>query len=64
VQFGILGPLQVLDGDRPVDLGRPKQRALLAVLLAHGNAVVGVDRLIEDLWRDEPPGRATASLQA
>jgi DNA-binding SARP family transcriptional activator len=64
VQFRILGPLEVLDGDRLVDLGRPKQRALLAVLLAHADAVVGVDRLIEDLWQDEPPGRATASLQA
>jgi DNA-binding SARP family transcriptional activator len=33
MRFRILGPLEVLDEDRPVELGRPKQRALLAVLL-------------------------------
>ena len=64
VQFRILGPLEVLDGQRPVELGRPKQRALLAVLLVHANQVVTLDRLIEELWGEQPPAQATASLQA
>jgi DNA-binding SARP family transcriptional activator/DNA-binding CsgD family transcriptional regulator len=64
VQFRILGPLEVLDDQHPVELGRPKQRALLAVLLVHANQVVALDRLIEELWGQQPPAQATASLQA
>ncbi len=63
MQFRILGPLEVLDGQRRVELGRPKQRALLAVLLVHANQVVALDRLIEELWGEQPPPQATASLQ-
>ena len=50
VQFRLLGPLEAQDGERRVELGRPKQRALLAVLLVHANHVVPLDRLIEELW--------------
>jgi DNA-binding SARP family transcriptional activator len=64
VQFRILGPVEVLDGQRLVELGRPKQRVLLAVLLVHANQVVALDRLIEELWGQQPPAQATASLQA
>ena len=64
MQFRILGPLEVLDGQRPVELGRPKQRLLLAALLVRANQVVALDRLIEQLWGEQPPPRATASLQA
>jgi DNA-binding SARP family transcriptional activator len=56
--------LEALDGQRRVELGRPKQRALLAVLLVHANQVVALDRLIEALWGQQPPAQATASLQA
>jgi DNA-binding SARP family transcriptional activator/RecA/RadA recombinase len=63
VQFRLLGPLEAQDGERRVELGRPKQRALLAVLLVHANQVVSLDRLIEELWGEEPPPQAAASLQ-
>ena len=48
---------------RRVELGRPKQRALLAVLLVHANQVGALDWLIEELWRSEQPAQAGASLQ-
>jgi DNA-binding SARP family transcriptional activator len=35
VEFQILGPLRVVDGDRDLTPVRPKQRALLAMLLLH-----------------------------
>ena len=63
VQFRLLGPLEAQDGGRRVELGRPKQRVLLAVLLVHANHVVSLDRLIEELWGAEPPPQAAASLQ-
>ena len=63
MEFRILGPLEVLDGDRPVALGGSKQRALLAILLLHANDVVSRDRLIDDLWGASPPDTATTALQ-
>lgn len=59
----MLGPLEVLDGERRVALGGPRQRAILAVLLSEANRVVAVDRLIDLLWGGEPPEQATATLQ-
>src|SRR3712207_6541071 len=64
VQFRILGPLEVVARDCLLELGRPKQRAVLAILLLNPDRVVAVDRLIEQLWDGQPPPRATASLQA
>ena len=63
VQFRLLGPLEAQDGERRVELGRPKQRVVLAVLLVHANEVVSLDRLVEELWGAEPPPQAAASLQ-
>jgi DNA-binding SARP family transcriptional activator len=62
--LGTLAAYRVDSDESPVDLGGPRQRAVLALLLAGRGAPVSVDRLIEDLWRGEPPQRATASLQA
>jgi DNA-binding SARP family transcriptional activator/ABC-type branched-subunit amino acid transport system substrate-binding protein len=63
-EFRILGPLEVLDDGRPVDLGGPKQRALLAALLLRANEVVSQDTLIDDLWGESPPATAPKTLQA
>ncbi len=63
MQYRVLGPLQVDDEGRILDLGRPKQRALLAVLLVDAGRVVTLDRLIDLLWGEERPARSTASLQ-
>ncbi|MEO3774773.1 BTAD domain-containing putative transcriptional regulator [Micromonospora sp. B9E7] len=61
----VLGPLEVeVDTGGPVDLGGPRQRAVLALLLAARGEVVSVGRMIEELWRGDPPPRAIASLQA
>jgi DNA-binding SARP family transcriptional activator len=63
LDFRILGPFEVLDGDRPVVLGGPKQRALLAVLLLRGGEVVSRDRLIAELWGECPPASAAKTVQ-
>jgi DNA-binding SARP family transcriptional activator len=60
----LLGALEATVDGRPVDLGGPRQRAVFALLLVAGGDVVSVDRLIDDLWRGEPPPRATGALQA
>jgi DNA-binding SARP family transcriptional activator/ABC-type branched-subunit amino acid transport system substrate-binding protein len=63
VEFRILGSLDVVEHDRPLVLGSPKQRALLAVLLLHRGEVVSTDRLIDQLWGERPPASATKSVQ-
>ncbi|TWP47594.1 tetratricopeptide repeat protein [Lentzea tibetensis] len=63
MRFGILGPLEVWDDGRPVAVGGPQQRALLAVLLLNANHVVSADRLMSELWSDEPPPAARRLLQ-
>jgi DNA-binding SARP family transcriptional activator len=64
MEFSILGPLEVRgDGDRPLELGGRKQRALLAVLLLHANRVLSSGNLIEALWGDSPPETAPTALQ-
>jgi DNA-binding SARP family transcriptional activator len=61
--FRLLGPIEADVDDAAADLGGPRQRAVLAMLLIARGAVVSVDRLIEDLWQGEPPPRATGGLQ-
>ena len=63
MDYRILGPLHVVDGDRSIPLSGAKQRALLAMLLLEANHVVSTDRLIDRLWGDDPPETATTALQ-
>jgi predicted ATPase/DNA-binding SARP family transcriptional activator len=63
MEFRVLGPIEALAGGGQVMLGAPKQRALLAVLLLNGNEVLARERLIDDLWGEEPPRSAVQSLQ-
>src|SRR5919201_3271093 len=63
MEFRILGPLEVLDGGRPLSIRRGKEQALLAYLLLHPNEVVPSARLIDDLWDGRPPATAPKVLQ-
>ena len=63
LEFRILGPLEVVRDGVPLQLGGQKQRALLAILLLRANEVVATDRLVDELWGEQPPRTATTSLQ-
>ncbi len=64
MRFGVLGPLAVwTDAGEPVTIPGTKVRALLADLLVHDGHPVSADRLIDDLWGDDPPGNPTGALQ-
>ncbi|GLX05587.1 AfsR/SARP family transcriptional regulator [Microbispora sp. NBRC 16548] len=60
----VLGAFAAEVNGEAVHLGGPRQRGVLALLVAARGQVVPVDRMIEDLWRGEPPARALMSLQA
>ncbi len=62
-EFRLLGPIEAVVDGRPVQLAAAKPRALLALLLLNRNRVVPTERLIDELWSEEPPARATKALQ-
>jgi len=64
VEFRALGPVEAVVGGRLVNLGAPKQRALLALLVSRVGQPVVVDVMLEALWAGHPPPSAMTSLQA
>ncbi len=62
MEFGLLGPVEARDGDRVVDLGHARQRAVLAALLLEDGRAVAVDRLVDRVWGERPPLRARETL--
>jgi DNA-binding SARP family transcriptional activator len=63
MQYRLLGPLEAVDGARPLALGGGKQRALLALLLLAANRVVSVEQIIDELWGENPPDTAANAVQ-
>jgi DNA-binding SARP family transcriptional activator/streptogramin lyase len=63
IEFGMLGPLEVRVAGRLANIGGVRQRALLAVLLLHANELVPTERLIEEVWGDDPPPTAQKMVQ-
>ena len=63
MEIRILGPLEAGKDGQSLDLGPPKQRALLALLALHRYEVVSTERLIEELWAGRPPAAAGKSIQ-
>ena len=58
MDFHILGPLEVHDEGRVIQLGGSRQRVLLTLLLLHVNETLSMDRLIDELWGERPPATA------
>src|SRR5581483_3459011 len=63
MEIRILGPVEVLEDGRALELGGAKQRAVLAMLALQPNRAVSMSRLAEALWDDEPPESARKALQ-
>jgi len=59
-----LGPIEAVVAGRLVDLGAPKQRSLLALLVSRVGQPVAIDVIVEELWAGHPPPSAITSLQA
>jgi DNA-binding SARP family transcriptional activator len=63
VEYRLLGPLEVLVDGRSVDVGPPRHRCVLVLLLTHANAVVPAHQLVDELWGDTPPASAVNLVQ-
>jgi DNA-binding SARP family transcriptional activator len=63
MEFRILGPLEVSEHGRTLELGATKQQTLLGVLLLHPGEVVSPARLMHELWGEAPPASAAKAVQ-
>jgi len=60
----ILGELEAGVGGRALELGGPKQRAVLGALLLRRDEVVPVGQLLDEVWGDDLPASAAHSLES
>ncbi len=63
MRIGVLGTTVAADASGPVNLGGPKQRALLAALALHRGRAVAVDTLADLVWNGTPPPGVSGTLQ-
>ena len=64
MQFSILGPLEVTDGERTPSLSEGSSNACCwPCWLLHANRLVTPDQLRAELWGEKPPATASKSIQ-
>ncbi|MBB2910471.1 DNA-binding SARP family transcriptional activator [Streptosporangium becharense] len=64
MEFRVLGPVEAYDNDIPIELGGPRQRAVLALLLIARGTIVPTDTLIDNLYDGAPPPSALITVQS
>jgi DNA-binding SARP family transcriptional activator len=64
LRINLLGQLTASYDGAPLDLGGPRQRAVLAVLLLARGEIVPAERLAESVWPDRAPADPAGALQA
>ena len=63
LEFGILGPLEVLRSGTRLKLGGRQQRAILGLLLCEAGQVVSIGRLADALWGEHLPSGFLTTVQ-
>ena len=63
VQYRLLGPVVALVEGNAVELGGPRERGVLVVLLTHAGSMVPDSRITDAIWGDEPPASAPNLVQ-
>ncbi len=63
LEFLLLGPLEVRDGEDVIEIRRLKQRALVAALALRAGELATTDRLVDDLWGERAPKTAKHGLE-
>lgn len=61
--FRLLGELEAVHGTAPVRVGSGRLRVVLATLLLRANQTVSRDELIDRVWGEAPPARASSTVQ-
>src|SRR3954471_21219046 len=63
MQVSVLGDLDVVRHGAPLPLGGRKPRTLLGLLVAARGRTVSTERLVDELWGDDPPPKVLTALQ-
>ncbi|AOS62896.1 DNA-binding transcriptional activator of the SARP family [Actinoalloteichus hymeniacidonis] len=63
VRFNVLGPMEVVVGDRDLTPTAPKIRQVLALLISRHNTLVHTSEIVDELWGERPPASALVTLQ-
>ena len=63
MHYRILGRLEAVRDGAPLPLGGFQQRALLAMLLIARGRTVSLDRLVDELWPEQPPKAAIHTVR-
>ncbi len=63
VAVDVLGPLRVRSAGVEQTVTGRRERAILGLLVAAGGRQVGVDRLVDEVWGEQPPASAAGSVQ-
>ncbi|MGV9311933.1 BTAD domain-containing putative transcriptional regulator [Streptomyces sp. NPDC003691] len=63
MRFEVLGPLRAWRGESELDLGFPRQRALLALLLVRAGRPVPFGEIADALWSGRPPASAANAVR-
>ncbi|MBM7517037.1 BTAD domain-containing putative transcriptional regulator [Nocardioides nitrophenolicus] len=64
MQIDVLGPVRVRRDGVEIDLGTPRQRAIVAALALEQGRVLSVPGLIARVWGDHPPASVQGTLQS
>lgn len=64
LQLDVLGPILVRRNDIDLDLGTPRQRAIIAALALEDGRTLSVPGLIARVWGSDEPASAVATLQS
>ncbi len=60
----LMGTVRLVRNGQPVDVGGPKQQAVLAVLALSAGRRVSTDRLVDLVWDENPPASARRTVQS
>ena len=63
IESRVLGSFEVVEDERSLALGGPKQKALLVVLVLRRGEAVSTDRLVDELWGEQAPASAQKIVQ-
>ena len=64
LKVSVLGTVDIRVDDAPVELKAPMMRALLVLLCMRQGRAVAAERLIDELWEEDPPSGAKSTLQS
>jgi DNA-binding SARP family transcriptional activator/tetratricopeptide (TPR) repeat protein len=63
VRFRVLGAFEAHGPDGPLDLGGPKRRALLALLVLRAGQATSVESIVDALWGEQAPVGAPKTVR-